>query len=345
VLQRPHMGGSMGNFFRHATLYAVALLNSFQGTARGVDFGKIKSQLEGKGVQGWVHGAVDPIDQFVFTYRTPGHFFDHAEFPLIPKSEEVRKALAKLQRHDKVEIRGSYFENGAPIRHILVRELEVKKKYEPEVQAGPYQHETNLPEALIGETEVIGNVHAVAAEGKVLVVEYKDAIIPVPIPEALIELTKGMYRNDKVRIRFKFQDNPDRPTHLTPDMSVPEPIKVLEHIVDINGKTGTLEGNLILFPKSPEIIFNVFAIEQINADGFTRQFTLVNFEDEAAFTAIRTKLQKLWDDHPGAIVNGRNKLVNRKVRIRVTGTFNQVDPGQANPQVLLAGPEAITVLN
>ncbi|MGZ3706939.1 MAG: hypothetical protein ACXVA8_13000, partial [Bdellovibrionota bacterium] len=102
----------------------------------------------------------------------------------------------------------------------------------------------------------------------------------------------------------------------------------------LHGKPAALDGELVLFPKSPEIIFNVFALLQHLDNGLTRQYTLVNFDDPALFKKIREKLQAEWDKFP-AYVNGRNKLVSTKVRVRAKGTFNEIDPGQANPQILL----------
>jgi superoxide dismutase len=100
-----------------------------------------------------------------------------------------------------------------------------------------------------------------------------------------------------------------------------------------------------MFPKSPEIIFNVFAVLQEKTKGFNRQFTIVNFEDMEAFKAAREKLQKAWDAHPNDYVNGRNKLVSTKVRVRVKGIYNQVSVNQANPQVLIKSADDITIID
>ena len=100
----------------------------------------------------------------------------------------------------------------------------------------------------------------------------------------------------------------------------------------------------MLFPASPQVKFNVFALHQKDQDGVSKEYTLVNFEDEKVFEAIRNKLQSLWDSSPDAVINSRNKLLNTKIRIRATGTFNVVDPGQANPQIMLAGPDSITLV-
>ena len=71
----------------------------------------------------------------------------------------------------------------------------------------------------------------------------------------------------------------------------------------------------------------------------------MNFDDTAKFTAIRNKLQAAWDSAgPDAAVSGRNKLISTQVRVRVKGIYNQIDPNQANAQIVLDGPEAIEIV-
>jgi len=126
---------------------------------------------------------------------------------------------------------------------------------------------------------------------------------------------------------------------------VSKPIQVLEPMQAQHGKSVTVEGALILFPKSPEIIFNVFAVQQLLRDGLNRQFTLVNFDDPDLFQKIREKLQKAWDQFPKDFVNGRNKLVSTKVRVKASGTVNVIDPNQANPQILLKSLDSVVIEN
>ena len=121
-------------------------------------------------------------------------------------------------------------------------------------------------------------------------------------------------------------------------------VQVIESIRARHGKKVTVEGALILFPKSPEIIFNVFAVEDKPADVLLRQFTLVNFEDPELFSRVRAKLQAARDRFPNDFTNGHNKLVSQKVRVRATGTFNLVDANQDNGQILLQSIEDLEVL-
>lgn len=330
----------MGVFLRRVTFVALGFL--FANVSHAIDQEEVRKALKGDGATGYIHGTTPEAELFVFSFRNPENFFDKMEFPIVGKTAGVKADLAKLTRHDKVLIKGDFLDNAAPIRHIIADEVKVIKKFEPGVEAKPYEYQTSLPKDLEGKTEFIGNVHAVADGGKIIVVEYKDAIIPLPLRNAT-EVSKNLFRNDKVKIFFKIRNNPHSPVHIQLDPAVKEPIVVLEKIVDLHEKPATLEGNLVLFPKSPEIIFNVFAVLQKDADGFSRQFTMLNFDPEI-FKGIREKLQKLWDEKPNTIVNGRNKFINTDVKIRIKGTYNVIDPGQGNPQVLLAGADAIELV-
>ena len=71
----------------------------------------------------------------------------------------------------------------------------------------------------------------------------------------------------------------------------------------------------------------------------------MSFDDPAKFAAIREKLQGAWDAaEPGSAVSGRNMLISTQVRVRVKGTFNQIDPNQANAQIVLDGPDALEII-
>ena len=172
--------------------------------------------------------------------------------------------------------------------------------------------------------------------------DYKDAVVPIFVHNG--ELTKGLYRNDVVKLTFNIQEYPDRPVHLNLDETASKPVEVIDSVKALHGKPASVEGALILFPKSPEIIFNVFAVQDVLPSGVKRQYTLVNMDDPAVFRQIREALQKAWDRHPGEYVNGRNKLVSTRVRVKVTGTFNEVDPGQANAQILLPSVTSVQII-
>ena len=309
------------------------------GTESDISLEDLENQLKGSGLQGWIHAAVNEYDQYVFTYRAPGNFFDHQEFPITTTHPEVSKFLHSAVRHDEVIIKGSFLANGAPIRHIDAEEISLVKKFDDEMPYPKYSHEAKLPEELLSKSELVGKVHAIAEGGKVLVIEYKDAIIPVVVPKP--ELTQGLYRNDKITLKYKVRTHPHLPAHVMVDTKQPNPLVVTDKLVAWHGKEGSITGTLVLFPKSPQVVFNVFAIQVIDDNGVKREITLVNFDDPKAFEAIRNKLQEYWDQKPQNIVNARNKYLNLNVRIKATGKFNVVDPGQANMQILLDSPESI----
>jgi hypothetical protein len=325
---------------KHLILVSLAVLaTNAQAT---IDMGQIEQDLKGPGVIGEVHGAVPGYDQYVFTVRDPQDFFQHYEFPLTTKNPVVKAELQKLGRHDKIKVKGSFISNKAPIHHINAEEVNVVDKYDDGMKLPPYKHEGEFPKDLEGKTELVGKVHAIAEEGKILVIEYKDAVIPVYTKDN--SLTKGLFRNDKIKMKYTLRKFPGSPSHVTLNTTEPNYLVVTDKMVDSHLKKGSIQGHLILFPKSPQVKFNVFALQDIDANGVKREYTLVNFDDPKVFEKIRDRLQELWDTHPGHIENARNKYINLDVTLKATGTFNVVDPGQANPQILLSGPDDLTVI-
>jgi hypothetical protein len=316
-------------------------LSGCASSPRKIDLQRIGKQLNEQGVEGWIHGDAPSEGLFVLTYRNPDDFFDFVQISLLSRDPAIRKQLSALKRHDRVRVRGHLIENPSPQPHLEVSSIELIKKYEPLYSASAYPYETKIPEDLADKTDAVFLVHAVASEGHILVVEYKDAVLPIFAP--LNSVTQNLYRNDVVRLRFKFQSSPKRPVHLELDGSNGEPVRVLDSIRSKNGKPGSIEGALVLFPKSPEILFNVFAVQEKLRNGLERQYTLVNFDDPELFKQIRATLQKAWDKYPHAYVNGRNKLLSTRIRVKATGTFSEVDPSQANPQILLNSLDALHI--
>jgi hypothetical protein len=241
-----------------------------------------------------------------------------------------------------VRVHGAFLDNPSPQKHIRVTALELVKRFQSPYPTDPYGHEARIPDELLGMHQARFLVHAVHADGHILVVEYKDAVLPIYVKQNA--LTRDLFRNDVVELRFRMQADPDQPTHLRLNETAADAVRVVDAIRARHGQAVQVEGALVLFPKSPEIPFNVFAVQEELADGIKRQHTLANMEKPEVFRQIRAKLQAAWDSAPGQYVNGRNKLVSRAIRVRVKGTFNEVDPNQANAQVLLDSPDAIEIL-
>jgi hypothetical protein len=292
-----------------------------------------------------VHGADNESRLYVGSYIVDD-FFNAVEVSLLGSSREVREQLMTLGRHDTVRLWGSLMDIEGPQPHLRITRLEVVEKYES--PAGEHQHDIDW-EALRAEiqdkSELLVQVHISLAEGSLLVVEYKDYIFPIYTREfAPLAATVG--RQDMIRIRFKIQESPGRPMHLELRGDAGGPaIEAVDHVPDQHGTRRKVEGTLLLFPQSPIVRFNVFAIKFDLGGGFFRTYTLINFEDPELFTRIREKLQALWDAGDEAcVVNDRNKLSNPCVKLSAEGVINMVDPKQANPQVLLESTDDIVAL-
>lgn len=297
--------------------------------------------LEQGRLPGWIHAAVHPRGLYVFTYRKPGDFFSFADFPLVAANTAVANKLLTVKRHDAVFLKGIFIKNMAPINHIQVDELQVVQAYTSDETPPPRTADTEIPADLAGATELIGKVHAVNSDGRIFVIEYGDAVIPVFV--RVPALTGGLYRNDKIRMKFEFALFPPRPSHLWLDTAAAKPLEVMERLLDKHGNPFEAEGSLVRFPISPQISIDVYALQTTDADGVSREFTLVNEKDPAMFLKIREKLAAAWKSRPGQGIDGRNKLVNPYIKVKAVGVFNLVAPNQANAQILLDGPDSLTI--
>lgn len=304
-----------------------------------VDLECIENQLKGTGLGGWMHASVQDQQMFVFTWRRPGNFFVNLQFPMSSEDPEILKQILQLKRHDQIVIRGEFFKNEAPLKHINVTELSVVKAY-----TGPsedYQYDPDLPNEILNNTSLIAKVHIVANGGAVLVVETGDRVIPVFNSKP--DLVRDLFRNDKIEIQYKVRIFPHRPTHLELDVAAALPVRVMEEIAQGHGEEFTISGSLVMFPESPQIKFNVFAVRQEDSDGIRRNFTVVNFQDINLFFKIKDELQKAWDSASQHAQYDRNKYINRRIKVTAKGTKNLVAPDQANPQVVPDKLEDVTI--
>lgn len=296
----------------------------------------------GNAVEGEIHGAYPDLDLYVFTYRAPENFFEFVHISLIAPDEALARSLRELRRHDRVRIEGAVLDSRSSQLHVELSALEVVENYEPRPAIPDYDYEATVPDDLLGQDNALFLVHAVHAEGRVLVVEHRDVILPLFVRRP--DLTRALARNDVVRLFYEIRPYPDRPVHLEL-ADVEQPIEIVDSVTALHGQPADVEGPLVLFPDSPQVAFNVFAVLQELPGAHRRQYTLVNFESADAFQAIREKLQAAWDaSDPSTVMSGRNKLISTSVRVRATGTFNQVDANQANAQIVLEGPDAIEVM-
>ena len=298
----------------------------------GLNPAALEGELTSTGLIGRIHGAAPEAQLYVLSVREPNNFFAHTEYSLIPRDEDI-PSFQQLSRHDLVCVQGKVQQNPSPQTHIAVEGIQTLDTWSGLDNYPPYQHEQGIPDELKAGDRFVGKVHAIGDEGKVLVVEYKDAVLPVFVRSG--DVTKDLYRGDIVRLAYRIQSWPDRPPHLQLDPTADTPIEVISSIASWDGQTKTLSGQLVKFPRSPQIKLDVYAIA-VQTEGVKRYFTLVNFQDMDQFQAILDKLAAIWEDNQNAAVNGRNVLIEPNVTIEATGQINMISAEQANPQILLS---------
>ena len=309
---------------------------------QGLELAKLSQELETTGLIGRIHGAAPESQMFVLSVREPNNFFSSREFSLLANNSATLNQFKTLNRHDGVCIQGNIIPNRSPQQHIAVDSIQVVEKWSQSKGFAPYKRKTDFPEELRKQTSLIGKVHAIGAEGKILVVEYQDGVIPIYVTST--KYSQNLYRGDIIELSYQIQIRPQQPIHLKLDTTQPEPIKVLDAIASWHNQENTLTGKLVKFPKSPQLKFDIYAME-VDTQGIKRYFTLVNFESNSEFQKIRHKLAKIWDDNASTAVSGRNMLINPEVTIQAQGITNIISPKQANPQILLNSAEKVNQLN
>lgn len=322
-------------------IFIITLFTTFMHVAFAeINLAELEAKLKGDGLEGEIHGASADSKIFVLSYRNPKDFFDNIQLPLTSESPEVLTTLAHIKRHQFFIVKGEFITNRAPIKHINITSLKLSKDYVSELDHLPYQYKGDVIE-LNSKTEFIGRVHAMGEQGKMLVMEYKDRIVPVFVNEPASQaLVSTLFRGDLVRVKYAVRTEPEAPTHLNlaKNQSLPanvKPIELLESLVKSHGSPIEKVGNLVKFSKSPQINTNIYALLVEDAGGTSIQYTLTNFDSPELFVKIREKLEKVWDENSVGAENDRNKLVNRKLVVHAKGISNMVDAGQANPQILI----------
>lgn len=303
-----------------------------QEAYQGLEIANLTQELTHTGLIGRIHGAAATSQMFVMSVREPTNFFSHREFSLIPQDSASKDTLNQLNRHDLVCVQGDLINNPSPQKHIALSSIQVLEPWTQPEGFAPYERQSEIPAELKEKTSLIGKVHAISEDGKILVMGYQDAVLPIFV--AATEYTQGLYRGDIVQLNYQIQQYPQSPVHLQLDTTVEQPLKVLDAIATWNEQPLTLSGNLVKFPQSPQLKFDVYAME-VDTQGIKRYFTLINFTNMAEFEQIRQKLAKIWDNHTPSAISGRNMLINPEVTIEATGIGNIISPEQANPQILL----------
>src|SRR5690606_19028511 len=122
------------------------------------------------------HGSAPEYRQYVFTYRDPNNFFRAVQLSVAARDPKLLAFLKGLNRHDEIWIRGEFRENESPQPHLNIQEYKLVNKHTSAVVKQPFTHKTVLPGELQGKSEALVKVHAVVAGGRILVVEYGDAV-------------------------------------------------------------------------------------------------------------------------------------------------------------------------
>ena len=307
-----------------------------------LNIANLERELNTTGLIGRIHGAAAGSQMYVLSVREPENFFSHREFSLIPQDSQAQETLSQLNRHDLVCVQGDLMANPSPQEHITLSSIQVLEPWAQPEGFAPYERQADLPEELKEQTSLIGKVHAIGEGGKILVVGYQDVIVPIFVTAT--EYTRGLYRGDIIKLAYQVQSSPNRPVHLQLDNTVQKPIEVLDAIANSHEQPRTLQGSLVKFPQSPQLKFDVYALE-VDTQGIKRYFTLINFTDLTEFENIRLKLGQIWDKHAVTAIAGRNKLINPEVTIEATGIANIISPEQANPQILLESAEQVKMVS
>lgn len=328
--------------FRAILTFGASLFLATRGYA--VDFGPVDQALRDRqGLVIEIHGADAEHGLFAATIRNPNDPMDFAFVPLVPADEVARAGLASAHRHDLVRLHGSVATDvNAPVPHIAVTQAVILEVYDPGFgNLPPYDHQARLPEDLVAANEAVFKVHGILDNGATLMVEYKDANVPVIVRDPAF--TRGLFRGDIVKLRYKVARRPRIPTHVFLK-SDPNAVQVLMPVAQQNGQAVELCGPLVLYPLSRDIPFNIFALKHDLGNGYFWTYTLLHPTDRNLFAALRAKMQAAWDARSDSAIRGRNFFENPRVEVCAKGIANVVSAIQANPQIFIERLDDLTAI-
>lgn len=298
--------------------------------------------LDEKGIVGLVHAANAAEGLYVMSYvPDPSNFFDRYFFSLVPSTAELRQALSGLRRNDKIRVRGLLNFRKTSQPHLLVNDVAVEQTFSPPDQ--PATVESTPQVSVVDEIErhdvVTAMVHAIPGDD-LLVAEIRDKVVPIVVKQP--QLLQGLGRGDILDLRLVVRGQPSTPTHgqlVFQRSETPPVLKIQESFASRNNQQMKIQGRLALFPKSPLINRDIWAVEEALPSGLYRYYTLVNFDQDGQITpemdALSMKLRKLWDANKRHVVAGRNKLINNKINISADGRILITSGDQANAQIHL----------
>lgn len=307
-----------------------------------------------EGLKGWVHGAVPRYRQFLFTYRKedasdPMAFFKSQQFSLIPANEAVAAKFQELKRHDQLVLKGRILQNGSPLVHIKVTDLQIVKKYEHSTT-----NEYTFDERLLNnatEVDVFGMVHATAhsAElGWAIIVERDSFIVPIAVDASHAEAASKLFRGDIVNVSLSVIRRGNGPVHFATNSARPNAIQVVDSILNCHGAQREVEGTLAKFHQSPAISLDVYAVRFVDANGLGRNMTFFpadgvsEAEFMEIFTAISAKAKAAWDQSQTEPVVVRNFYEKSSIKVKAKGILNVVSTEQANAQVYIRSADDVS---
>lgn len=290
------------------------------------------------GLKGTMHGARHDLGTYVFTWWNPKGFFENLNLSLVPNTPEMARQFAGLERHQSVVVWGKLVRVTPGQTHVRVDRLEAGEKWSPGVtpDASSRKPAIDLRRKLERKSRLDALVHAISEDGSALAIEYADEVIPVQVPptDALRQQVAGLYRGDRIRLRYRIAAHPPRPMHLVIAEDAKDSLVVLDALHDQHDEVRTVEGHLVLFPKSPVLNRSIWGVEERGPEGLHRYYTIFNFEDAKDQAQIDALLQAAWDSSAKGVKDARNKYVHSRVRVRVTGKVNDPSPNQANPTLV-----------
>jgi hypothetical protein len=307
-----------------------------------------------------VHGIDNDNGSFALTWRDKGDFFKYVMLPMTGRNPEVKKAIATLQRNDKIRVWGSFdLFLKSNQRHLEIDDLRMENPFFNACKAmglPPYQHTTKVPQDLVDKEEITALVHGVANNGASLEIQYGDANVAVIVPEPA--RVADLFKGDIVKLRYTLVYPPNGPVHMKLIKGA-DAVQMVQAIQDVNPKDDDSSepkiqdqkpdedpvrcGPLVLYKESPNINSNVFAVKMSQAAGYDWTFTLFNAENPDEFSKIKAKAQAAWDANVATAQCGRNFVWNPNIIVCAKGPGNDSDASQANPQIMVNSAGDITV--
>ncbi|MFK7873632.1 MAG: hypothetical protein AB8C84_10805 [Oligoflexales bacterium] len=284
----------------------------------------LQEALSNKGAYLEVHGLTHDRDHAVVTWRSSIEFFVYRHFPMIAINEDVKDVVKTLQRHDSIRVWGFIKMSSAGQLHLKVQRLVVEKRYDNLRQRSVV--DLNLPQ------KIQARVHF--HNEKVLVVDWGKTTFPIIVPQG-----KLFWRNDVVEVLVEKKKWPKYPSHFKA-LEFPEVVESAQHFHQVHKH---VEGRLVRYPKSPQIKFDVYAVEWVSPQTRWPRLLTILPENMDDFFTVHQKLETLWQGSESIVEWEGNHEVSSHM-IQVAGKLQVQDPEQANIQVIVTSCDDIQEL-